>query len=236
MVKRIAAILFIFACTSVAWMILGTSIFLRTQNAGAALSGVVASNWGAPQTQPVPYAYYETREKRSEEIEEKGRKFNRVSFETVTVPLPLNATRMDILLDLEHRQKGLLWYSTYKVGFAGDFSFSNPTSQDQVVHFTLPFPASQAIYDDLVFTVDGRPVPITNEKTFARAAANVPAGRDVTLRVGYRSQGLGRWGYSFGGDVSQVRDFTLNVRTNFKAVDFPENTLSPTTKRETPEG
>jgi inner membrane protein involved in colicin E2 resistance len=33
--------------------------------------------------------------------------------------------------------------------------------------------------------------------------------------------------------VSQVRDFTLHVRTNFKDIDFPENTLSPTEKRET---
>jgi len=38
MFKRIAAIFGIFACTCVAWMILGTSIFYRTDNLGPVLS------------------------------------------------------------------------------------------------------------------------------------------------------------------------------------------------------
>jgi inner membrane protein involved in colicin E2 resistance len=36
--------------------------------------------------------------------------------------------------------------------------------------------------------------------------------------------------------VSQARDFTLTVKTNFKDVDFPLNSLSPTQKREIPNG
>src|SRR5206468_11912774 len=33
-----------------------------------------------------------------------------------------------------------------------------------------------------------------------------------------------------------VRDFTLNMKTNFKDIDFPDNTTSPSTKHETSNG
>jgi hypothetical protein len=56
------------------------------------------------------------------------------------------------------------------------------------------------------------------------------------VRVGYRSQGLGSWHYRFGKEVAQVRDVVLKMTTNFRGIDFPENTLSPTQKRPTPGG
>jgi inner membrane protein involved in colicin E2 resistance len=36
--------------------------------------------------------------------------------------------------------------------------------------------------------------------------------------------------------VAQVRDFTLRMKTNFKDIDFPDNSLSPSTKGETDKG
>ena len=62
---------------------------------------------------------------------------------------------INVDLNLEHRQKGLLWYSTYKVAFDGAYSFCNASDKDQNVTFVLNFPTTQAVYDDLVFTVDG---------------------------------------------------------------------------------
>src|SRR5262249_39963510 len=46
MLKRIAAIVLILCCTSVAWVILGTTIFARTYNVGSTLSDRVVSTWG----------------------------------------------------------------------------------------------------------------------------------------------------------------------------------------------
>jgi inner membrane protein involved in colicin E2 resistance len=236
MAKRMAAIVFIFGCTTVAWVILGSTILFRTHNADSALRGVVASNWGAPQTQKVPLAYYETQEEVKEEVQEPGGKAIRTKQVIRTHDLLLNSSRVDAAIDLEHRQKGLLWYSTYKVSFAGDYTFENQSGQNRLVHFALPFPASSAIYDDLVFTIDGQPAQLTIEGSRARAAVTVANGQSAVLRVGYKSQGLGRWAYNFGGEVARVRDFTMNLRTNFKAIDFPENSLSPSEKRETPQG
>src|SRR5205807_6838334 len=107
--------------------------------------------------------------------------------EKVEVPLPLDTSRIDVALDLEHRQKGLLWYSTYKVNYGGVYSFRNPSEREQSVTFTLNFPASQAIYDDLIFTVDDLPLAITNEKNSASGVTKIAPGKTATLKVGYHS-------------------------------------------------
>ncbi len=236
MTKRIIAIAFIFACSTLAWLVLGASIFARTETADSLLKGRVSSTWGAAQQQQPPTASYEKVEPRVEVTLVDGKKTERSFEQRSDVPLPLESSRIDVGLALEHRQKGLLWYSTYKVAFAGAFGFRNSSEKDEQVAFTLNFPASQAIYDDLVMEVDGKPLAITNQKTAAVGKVLVPAGKTAVLKVGYRSQGLEQWSYAFGDEVSQVRDFNLRMNTNFKRIDFPENTLSPTAKHETQQG
>ena len=117
------------------------------------------------------------------------------------------------------------------------YTFSNTTDKEQTVAFTLNFPASQAVYDDLIFTIDNVPLTITTDKSSTSGVAKVAAGKTASLRVGYHSQGLNEWRYSFGSnDVAQVQNFTLNMKTNFKDIDFPDNTISPSTKHERESG
>ena len=151
---------------------------------------------------------------------------------TENVPLTIEGTKVDVALNLKHRQKGLLWYSTYAVAFGGDYTFTNSSSQDQDVVFRLPFPASQAIYDDLVMSVDDQPLVVSNTSAGATGSAHIAAGKTAVLHTGYHSQGLDSWQYNFGEGISQIRNFTLHMRTNFKDIDFPENTMSPTSKME----
>jgi hypothetical protein len=243
MLKRIVAIAFIFLCASAAWMVLGATVFSRTYDSDQVLEGQVTSLWGAPQSQSPPAATAEHLVPKTTETLENGKKKVVTEKVSVTETLPLESSRVDVSLGLEHRQKGLLWYSTYKVGFDGTYVFRNATGQERVT-FNLKFPAERAIYDDLVFTVNGTPVVLTNENNAATGTAAVKPGETATLHVAYRSQGLDDWRYNFGsgGDartgagVAQVRDFRMRMRTNFKEIDFPESTLSPSDKRETDEG
>ncbi|HEY3103500.1 MAG TPA: inner membrane CreD family protein [Pyrinomonadaceae bacterium] len=237
MIKRIAAITFIFLCTAFAWAILGATIFQRTYDSGNASDSRVESTWGAPQDQAPPVASFEELVPKKEVTTENGRKIETVTQEKVTTTLPLEASHINADLNLEHRQKGLLWYSTYKVAFGGAYSFRNTSDKDQNVVFRLDFPTAQAIYDDLVFTVDDSPVALTNAKNSASGVVRIKAGNTAMLRVGYKSQGLNDWRYHFGtSEVAQVREFSLKMTTNFKDIDFPDNTLSPTKKTETPNG
>jgi hypothetical protein len=220
MLKRIAAITVIFLCTTLAWAILGATVFSRTYSFRDGLRSKVVSTWGAPHEQKPPAACYP----------EPG------AQATAWRPLPLESSAITVALDLEHRRKGLLWYSAYKVAFAGRYVFRNPSEREQPVSFTLSFPAARAVYDDLVFRVDGAPLELENQKSAASGVVRVGAGKTAVLEVSYRSQGLDWWRYSLGGDVAQVRDFNMKMTTNFADIDFPENTLSPSEKRQTAQG
>jgi inner membrane protein involved in colicin E2 resistance len=237
MIKRIAAIVLIFLCTAVAWAILGATIFQRTYSSDSSSEGRVESTWGAPQNQSPPTASFEETVPKLEVSTENGKRIEVVKQEKVNRPLPLESSHVKVDLNLEHRQKGLLWYSTYKVGFAGDYSFHNYSDKEQTVTFTLAYPTAQAIYDDLVFTIDDVPAPLTNLQNSASGTARIAAGKSAALKIAYKSQGLDNWHYSFGNsNVAQVREFSLKMTTNFKDIDFPENTLSPTEKHETAGG
>jgi hypothetical protein len=234
---RLAAICFIYICTAIAWLILGATLDHRTNTADGTLRGKVATTWGSPQEQHPPSAFWTTDEPQTIVTVENGQNVQKVRIAKVEHPLPLEGSKVQVDLDLNPRLKGLRWYSTYTVGFDAVYRFRNDTAKPQDLTFVLPFPSSQAMYSDLVMTLDGKPLDIRNVESTARASASIAPGATVSLRAGYKSQGLDQWRYSFGsGDVSQARDFNLNMRTNFRDIDFAENTLSPTSKRESANG
>ncbi|HEU4629060.1 MAG TPA: inner membrane CreD family protein [Gemmatimonadaceae bacterium] len=235
MAKRIAAIVFIYLCATAAWAVLGATIFARTYHAGSTTRESVAASWGTAQEQAAPTATAERTVLREERSEENGHTVVRTVQDVAHDELPLERSRVSAAFDLDHRQKGLLWYSTYTVDFAGRYRFRNTSTSDSV-RFTLPFPSKDAVYDGLVFTVNGAPVPTTNADGLLVGRAVVPSGETVELAVGYRSQGLDSWRYAFGAEVAQVRDFELRMRTDFDRIDVPPNTLSPTTKERSGDG
>jgi len=236
MFKRILAISFILAVTSVAWFILAATIHSRTFQSDDKLRPGVASIWGAPQEQRPPSATYEQMEDRKIETETEGRKTTRTEAIRVAVPLPLESSRIGVTLLLDHRQKGLLWYSTYVVDFDGTYTFRNQTDTPRQITYRLKFPAEHAIYDGLTMEVNGRSQPLRSDAQGAGVSAELGPAQSATIRVAYRSHGLESWRYRLGDEVTQARDFALTVKTNFKQIDFPLNALSPTEKRETTPG
>ena len=64
MLYRIAAIGFIFACTSVAWIILAQVVSHRTHQQDTKLKAAVGQLWGIPQSQRAPLLYWTTEENR----------------------------------------------------------------------------------------------------------------------------------------------------------------------------
>src|SRR6266404_4299268 len=253
MFKRIAAIAFIFGCTAVAWAILGSTIFYRTYNAESGLSGRVASTWGAPQAQAPPAIAREWHEQKTVEVEEKGKKTTRTESYLRSEAIKIDASRVAASLHIDYRQKGLLWFSTYTVDFDGAFTFQNPTAREEEFVIQLPFPAQQAVYDNVQLLPDDKPLAVTFSGSQAVARTRMAAGAKSILHAAYRSQGLDSWRYTFSRantegstarenedgnskEISQARDFHLLVKTDFSGFDFPDNSLSPTEKRQTASG
>jgi inner membrane protein involved in colicin E2 resistance len=216
-------------------MILGTSVAMRSNSADAGLSKGVQSNWGSAQQQSPPSAIATHVEPRTQLESVNGVTTKKVSNETVATPLQIEQSRIRVALDLEQRQKGLLWFATYRVAFHGDYVFRNSALSDQVI-VRLVFPAPDAIYDDLVVRADGQPLALATEAGAVTAVIRRPPGTPIHLEIGYRSQGLGTWDYKFADNVSQVHDFLLQMTTNFDAIDFPQGGLSPTTKTKSDRG
>jgi len=233
MIKRLLAVAFIFICASVAWAILAGAIDSRTNSSDERLRSRVQSAWGAPQTQFAPLAEYWVSVPTRSVIYDKNDKQKETVEKIQQVGHSFFPAASDVAvgLDLEYRQKGLLWYSTYKVGFQGDYEFKNPDTAAHKIYISLKLPAAQAIYDDLQFTVDGRTVEPVIEAEKASVNMTLAPLEAVRLRVRYRSQGLDSWSYSFGENVNSVQNFHLRMATDFKDIDFPDNTLSPSEKR-----
>jgi inner membrane protein involved in colicin E2 resistance len=236
MLKRIAAIVFIFLATTLAWMILGGTILARTNGLTPDLRRRVSSTWGTSQAQLPPTAWYSTEVEDTNTREVDGRKIVENVKRSVRHDLPLQSSAIKVNLNLEHRQKGLLWYATYKVDFTGDYTFRNGSDAEQLVYLHFPYPAAKAIYDDFRILANGQPLALDNSADNAQVSLRVPPHQTVVYTIGYKSQGLDNWNYRFGSEVNQVRNFSLQMQTNFQEIDFPDNTLSPTDKQPSGDG
>lgn len=232
MLKRIAAIGFIFFCSAIAWLVLAASISSRTNNSDTKLRPGVASTWGTAQRQIQPTAILE----QSVPPESSSPGQTMKAPQPTQISLNSERSRVHAGLSLEYRKKGLLWYDTYVVAFSGSYVFRNSTGHPGRILLNFCFPAQQAIYDDLAILANGQPLPFSANSNGVSAGLSVPPGQTVGYQISYKSRGLDSWRYSLGADVQQTRDFALVLDTNFAGVDFPSNTLSPTSMKKTNAG
>lgn len=230
---RLVAIGFIFVCTSIAWAILGSTVIDRTGEKDYELRSEVEQLWGGVHEQQAPRAYWTDWQEEMRTVTEVDQYGNRVNVERPVkvaseVEIPVVKSDITVDLHLDHRKKGLLWYSTYEVAFQGIYVVKNTDAAARKVNVRFDFPSSQAIYDGFAFEVDGKPAaPVTDLSQGSVQTVDLEPGETATVRLAYKSRGLERWDYRFGSGIAQVQDFSLVMNTDFEAVDFPAGTLSP---------
>jgi len=234
MVKRIAAIAVVYLVAVVGWITLAGTISYRTENQDAELKQRVGHLWGTPLEQKAPSAVLIVENKPV--LAESGRSKKVVivrAASTDKYDLPLVQSDINVGFELDQRQKGLLWYSTYRVRFAGEYKFDNTQDKNGALTVNFAFPAADGQYDEFKFEVDGTEVPFTRQSnnSIAATVACAPKSRH-RLSVNYYSQGLDRFIYRFGDGIGEVRDFKLVAATDFDGYDHPSNTLSPNVPKE----
>jgi hypothetical protein len=237
------AIGFIFCCTAVAWFTLGGTVVSRTGESDERLAREVEQLWGGRHNQVAPDAWVERPTQVTEDVEEvgkDGRKLTRQVTRTVIQRgvVALDSSQVEVELHLDPRRKGLLWYDTYAVGLRAHYRLRNPDALERRLGVHLAFPSSTALYDAFRFRVNGIDAPPVDDLSKGlEHVVDVPAHGEAAIEIGYRSRGMGPWTYAFSaGGVSQVRNFALELTTDFRAVDFPAGTLSPSTKTPTGNG
>lgn len=211
--KRIIAIVFIYLLGATGWAILGSAASVRSVSLESSLDGAVQGLWGSPISQQAP----------SFLVSIPGTQRQR--------PIAPVENRIAATIDLEHRRKGLLWYSTYAVNFDAQYTLSNPEPVAQTVRVHFPLPSQTATYERLQATLDGKPLPDHGGGTLdIRELITIGPGESRRFGVRYATRGLNEWRYNITGGTGEVRGLKLTVTTNTDNIDFPEGSLSPTTK------
>jgi len=231
MLARMAAIVFIFLCISAAWAYLGATVNTRTTNQDESLKTAVGQLWGTPQRQSAPQLYYQTIQQTKVETTKGAETVTETKDEAVNHPLLLDGSDVKVIFGLDYRQKGLLWYSTYRVEFYGKYRVTNQTDAEREIFFNFSAPTQSGVYDNFRFVVGGKEMP--NLPFNAGALSDkikLAPGQSETVEVGYGSQGMDEWWYDFGQEVNQVKNFSLAMQTDFDQIDFPQSSLSPTQK------
>lgn len=236
MAKKILAIMLIYMVTSGAWMVLGGVTMERTSSARRTMEGQVAELWGASHKQSAPEVFYM----------DESVLVPQQSSPTAKEPAKVEPQRIDLVpqasdikvdLHLDQRKKGLLWFSTYTVGFDGLYTIANTTGQARDISVVFNLPTPEAVYDDLRFTIDGKDTDVGAAANGRLSAAIfLGAGQEKQVRVQYRSRGMDNWVYMFGRGATQVKNFHLEMTTDFDQIDFPARTISPTAKEKTDSG
>jgi hypothetical protein len=241
--KRLVAIGFVWAMCAVAWLVLGQTIDFRTGNTSSALLEEVHALWGPPLSISAPEMSW-TRERKTQEVVTRvtaqgapyTEKVERVIQEKV--PVALVATAAEGRLLLEQRRKGLLWFPTYALAFQGTYTYAYSEERARQVTVVFPIPDGNAGLDGFeVRDSDGNPVPFEIRHEGAVWMTHMVPAQTRSFRIAFRTRGTSTWRYALSGTgTGQVRDFHLEVTTNFGNVDFPPGTLSPTRHAREPSG
>jgi hypothetical protein len=238
--RRIVGIGLVFVIASIAWLILGGVTLARSEEQSAVLDERVGNLWGNEQQQAPPQlnAEWTTLEKvRDTRVEgDKTIEVDRLESLKHSEAVGISATRVDVDLHSDLRRKGLKWYSLYDVTFTGTWSYKHrlPNPTDLVVLFQFPDPAG--VYDDFRFVIGGTDfaATATPQDGVVRASIPVRPDQELEITVAYKSRGRDSWAYVPARGTSVLKDFVLDLRTDFAEIDFPARSLSPSTK--TPNG
>lgn len=240
--KRILAIAAVFIMATLSWTVLGGVTTTRSGDQRHKLDAAVQDLWGSPQIQPAPRLSFEwksVREQKRTELTSAGtREITELVEDHHAEPVPLDASDLDVTIGSDLRRKGLHWYSLYDVKLAGQYRYEHARPEAGVLDVSFELPNREGVYDALVFTVDGQDFARALDPENNRLHARVPVapGQTIALAIGYGSRGLDEWRYAPTSGVGRLENFTLDMHTDFAAIDYPAGTMSPTTRAKRADG
>jgi len=236
MVKQIIAIVVVYLIAVAGWLVLGSTISYRTDRQDSDLKNAVGQLWGTPLEQKAPWGSISAdniAQMSSSMPNGNGVVFTRPAAAAENYEASIAEHDISIRFELDQRQKGLLWYSTYRIFFSGDYVLENPKDKIGTMTVNFAFPAANGHYDDFRFEIDGAPVAFTRQNANLIVATIRSEGKSRhRLSVNYNSQGMDRFIYRFADGISEVRNFKLVATTDFDGYDHPANTISPNVPKE----
>ncbi|MCG8555075.1 MAG: hypothetical protein MJD61_07275 [Proteobacteria bacterium] len=233
---RIIAIGLVFCATSAAWIVLGGLTSAREREADSRLKGDVQSLWGRSQHQKGPELTFRWQTTamhvRTQVVDGVETQIRDKRSETHERPANVDSSDIQVSLSSDLRRRGLVWYSLYDVAFEGAWSYEHSEEMGGELEVSFTLPDTGGMYDDFVFEVDGvdRTGLLDASEGVVKVGVPVEPGQRVRFRAGYESRGMDDWLYLPSKGVGRLEDFTLRLGTDFAQIDFPAETLSPSSR------
>jgi hypothetical protein len=214
------------------------------------LTDEVYALWGPPGRQAPPLGTYQKIEKTEEKVVEQtsaGNSTKTVVHETkVEIPIAVDSSSVHVKLALEQQRKGLMWFPTYGVDFNAQYTFLNDNTgaHDVTVHFPLRSPEDgrstgsdkNGSFDGFaIVDAQGAPVEFQIAGDDAVFSQHFEVGERHAYGISYRTRGTTSFRYVMAQGSGHVHDLTVSVDTDFNGVNFPIDTLSPTSRALTPD-
>lgn len=141
-------------------------------------------------------------------------------------------------VDSDPRRKGLVWFALYGVNFDATYTYQHQLKESGYLDIEFALPSEGAIYDDLVFEVDGKDHKgaLDLASGIFKLSLPVQPGSLISIHSAYKTRGADEWSYRPGDRVQQLDNFKLTLITDFADIDFPEGTQSPSSRVSTDDG
>jgi len=241
---RFLAIVAIFGAVSMGWFVLAGVTAVRTEQMDESLSKEMADLWG-------PRVLAQAAPRWVPEGWKDGDKAG------AAVP---SSSQVTAAFAYEPRRKGLLWYGSYTVDFAARYTFAPAAAgAGDKGEFRFRLPAGSTPMD-LAVTLDGQAVELPyDQKVSGHIRLEMDRQAARTVDVSFKTKGQDAWVYCPGevttgpeaarrgedggaaaaGKVQckmgELRDFDLTITTDFRRIDYPRGSQSPT-RRAQPAG
>ncbi len=260
-VQKIAALIVIFLGSSIAWVILGTANWSRTNDASISLKSSMQSMYGDDLVINAP-TLYKREPKGKDEIVFKENYDDDATYDKYEEDIKYGATRelkdaegviyveryaklesssIKIDVKMDRRRKGYLWFPTFKSHFAASYKFV--VEQNAITgayYLSTMFGSSDNIYTNVKISVNGKELDDFLKLLTEKEILVQPNEKgELLLDVEYDATGMENLRYRMAQgykDLTQINNFDCQITTDFQDYDFPRTMLSPTTKENTAGG
>lgn len=252
-VQKIAALIVIFIGSSIAWVILGTSNWARTNDASSSLKSSMQSMYGDDLVINAPTLYKRT-PKGKDEIVFKDNYDDDYQYEDDIKPMytketkdgenvvyveryaKLESSEIKIDVKMDRRKKGYLWFPTFKSHFVGTYKFVVEQGiTNEAYYLSTIFGSSDNIYTNVKINVNGRELDDFLKLLTEKEIVVQPNDKgEFLLHIEYDATGMENLRYKMANGykgLTQVNNFNCEITTDFEDYDFPRTMLSPTTKK-----
>ena len=202
---RLGTIFFLFIALTTVWLSMAGTLRERHFNVDSKLRSDVSQLWGSSHVQ------------RTASLSNGSR---------------IDSADIRANLELEYRQKGHYWYSTYKVDFHATYHLPQALPADVALAF--PLPAGSGLFNDFQILIDEKPVEDYQQSSDV-IQISLPK-KASQVQVMYVGRGSDQWWYHFESELGAPRNLRVLVTTNFQDIDFIDGSVSPDERQSQDEG